>query len=105
MQAVEALGFQTKLLGSGNASSLRLQLGGMTCSSCSNAIEARLQGTPGVAEASVSLITSSAEVRMLSHPVPCLLWTLAAFVLHQKKLDTWFMSSTASVVFMTEAVM
>ena len=68
VQVVEALGFETKVLGSGSASTVRLQLGGMTCSSCSTAIEARLQATPGVTKASVSLITSTAEVRMLSYP-------------------------------------
>ena len=60
---MEALGFEAKLLCSGDASSLRLQLGGMTCSSCSTAIEESLRATPGVAKASVSLITSTAEVR------------------------------------------
>jgi copper chaperone CopZ len=63
LEAVEALGFEAKLLGSGDTSSLRLQLGGMTCSSCSTGIEERLHATPGVAKASVSLITSTAEVR------------------------------------------
>ncbi|KAK9904210.1 hypothetical protein WJX75_006837 [Coccomyxa subellipsoidea] len=62
LEAVEALGFEAKLLGSGDTSSLRLQLGGMTCSSCSTGIEERLHATPGVAKASVSLITSTAEV-------------------------------------------
>ncbi len=62
VKAVESLGFEAKLLGSGDASSLRLQLGGMTCSSCSSAIEAALGATPGVTKASVSLITNTAEV-------------------------------------------
>ncbi|EIE22528.1 copper-translocating P-t [Coccomyxa subellipsoidea C-169] len=62
VEAVESLGFEAKLLGSGDASSLRLQLGGMTCSSCSSAIEAALGATLGVAKASVSLITNTAEV-------------------------------------------
>lgn len=77
MRAVEDVGFEAILLGSGDASSLRLSIGGMTCSSCSAAIEHALRETPGVASVSVSLITNSAEVgtafcQLFSHhPVPC----------------------------------
>ena len=67
MHAVENLGFEAKLLGSGDASSLRLKLGGMTCATCSSAIEQALRDTPGVALASVSLITNSAEVLRAWH--------------------------------------
>ncbi len=105
MQAVEVLGFETKLLGSGSASSLRLELGGMTCSSCSTAIEARLQATPGVAGASVSLITSTAEVSVPSHPVSCLHFTVTMniFVLHHaQKLALCFHDPA---LLMTVAVM
>jgi Cu+-exporting ATPase len=60
--AVEGVGFEAKLLGSGNASSLRLRLGGMTCASCSTAVEQALAAMPGVDAASVSLLTNTAEV-------------------------------------------
>ena len=68
MRAVENVGFEAKLLGSGDASSLRLKIGGMTCATCSSAIERALCDTPGVALASVSLITNSAEVLRACHP-------------------------------------
>ena len=41
----------------------RLQVTGMACASCSSAVEAALQGTQGVLQASVSLLTGRAEVR------------------------------------------
>lgn len=62
VSAVEGVGFEAKLLGSGDTSSLRLRIGGMTCSSCSTAIEHALRATPGVDAASVSLLTNTAEV-------------------------------------------
>ena len=60
--AVEGVGFEAKLLGSGDASSLRLRVGGMTCASCSSAVEHALAAMPGVDAASVSLLTNTAEV-------------------------------------------
>ena len=62
LRTVEGAGFEATLLGSGDASTMRLSIGGMTCASCSTAVEAALKGTPGVHETSVSLITSTAEV-------------------------------------------
>ncbi|CAK0783009.1 hypothetical protein CVIRNUC_006204 [Coccomyxa viridis] len=62
LQAVEGAGFEARLLGSGDASAVRLRVGGMTCGSCSTAIESALRGTEGVHQASVSLLTSTAEV-------------------------------------------
>ena len=59
---MESAGFEARLLGSGDASTMRLSIGGMTCASCSTAVEAALKGTPGVHEASVSIITGTAEV-------------------------------------------
>ena len=43
------------------------QVGGMTCTSCSSAIEQRLKELPGVVQPSVSLLSNKAEVRRL-HP-------------------------------------
>ncbi len=40
-----------------------LRVGGMTCSSCSSAVETALRGVPGVQEASVNLLAGTAEVR------------------------------------------
>ena len=59
---IEEAGFEARLLGSGDDSMMRLSIGGMTCGSCSNAIEAALKSTDGVRSVSVSLITSTAEV-------------------------------------------
>ena len=59
---MEGAGFEARLLGSGDASAVRLRVGGMTCGSCSTAIEGALRGTEGVHQASVSLLTSTAEV-------------------------------------------
>jgi copper chaperone CopZ len=39
-----------------------MTVGGMSCSACSTALEAALGATEGVAEASVNLLTSKAEV-------------------------------------------
>lgn len=41
----------------------RIAIDGMTCVSCSNAIESLLHKTPGVSKASVSLLRKVAEVR------------------------------------------
>ena len=46
---------------------MTFQVGGMTCTSCSSAIEQRLKELPGVVQASVSLLSNRAEVRHL-HP-------------------------------------
>ena len=59
---MEGAGFEARLLGSGDASAVRLRVGGMTCGSCSTAMEGALRGTDGVHQASVSLLTSTAEV-------------------------------------------
>lgn len=64
LRTVEEAGFETRLLGSGDDSTTRLRIGGMTCGSCSSAIEGALKGTDGVRGVSVSLITSTAEVGM-----------------------------------------
>lgn len=61
--AVEECGFTCSPLGSGEAATLLLAVGGMACASCSSAAEAALRGTEGVLEASVSLLTGKAEVR------------------------------------------
>lgn len=62
LKTIEEVGFETRLLGSGDDSTTRLSIGGMTCSSCSSAIESTLKGTEGIRGVSVSLITSTAEV-------------------------------------------
>ena len=63
LRTIEEAGFETRLLGSGDDSTTRLRVEGMTCGSCSSAIEGALKGADGVRGVSVSLITSTAEVR------------------------------------------
>ncbi|KAI7843072.1 hypothetical protein COHA_003243 [Chlorella ohadii] len=61
--AIQDCGFACSSLGSGEAATLLLSVSGMVCASCSSAVGAALRGTQGVLEASVSLLTSKAEVR------------------------------------------
>ncbi|MBU2822447.1 heavy-metal-associated domain-containing protein, partial [Acidithiobacillus caldus] len=42
---------------------LQIDVGGMTCASCSARVERGLQKLPGVAEATVNLATERAELR------------------------------------------
>lgn len=44
------------------------QIGGMTCSACSSAVEQALLGLQGVSKVSVSLLTGKAEVRQTPCP-------------------------------------
>ena len=62
LKTIEEVGFETRLLGSGDDSTTRLSVGGMTCASCSSAIESALKGTDGIRGVSVSLISNTAEV-------------------------------------------
>ncbi|KAL4443875.1 hypothetical protein ABPG75_011612 [Micractinium tetrahymenae] len=72
-QAIEEAGFTCSRLppgdaglgGSlaGEAATLRLEVGGMSCAACAASVEAALRGLDGVLEASVSLLTNKAEVR------------------------------------------
>ena len=65
LAAIEDSGFACSTLGgSGDeAATLLLSVGGMACAACSGAAAATLRATPGVLEASVSLLTAKAEVR------------------------------------------
>jgi len=68
---VEDVGFEARLLGSGDASTMRLRIGGMTCASCSTAVETALKAINGIHVISVSLITTTAEVGTV-HPTAVL---------------------------------
>lgn len=63
IEAVESCGFEAKALEKQESNSLLLRIGGMTCSSCSSAVEAALRRAPGVVEAAVNLLAGTAEVR------------------------------------------
>lgn len=63
VDAVEACGFDAKPLGRVESNVVTLRVSGMTCSSCSSAVEQALKQQPGVSEASVNLLAGTAEVR------------------------------------------
>ena len=67
VEAVDAAGFQGLVVGTADLEQVDQQLlvriTGMTCSSCSTAVEKALQAVPGVRSAAVSLVQSRAEVR------------------------------------------
>ena len=66
LSAVEEMGFAALLRDERATSSVgnhhvRLEVTGMTCSACSGAVEAALQGIPGVSRVAVSLTTGSVD--------------------------------------------
>ena len=70
MEAIEACGFEARLLSSDRAADadiVMLRVSGMTCASCSAAAEAALRAQPGVLSAAVNLLAGTAEVTALSH--------------------------------------
>ena len=48
----------------GRAQAVQLEVTGMHCSACSNAVEAALRAVPGVRAASVSLVMRQATVQV-----------------------------------------
>jgi len=63
IESIEDCGFDAKALAKVDNNIATLHVSGMSCASCSSAVEAALRQLPGVAEAGVSLLTSTAEVR------------------------------------------
>ncbi len=67
-EAVEDAGFTAKLMQAEAAASsdrVTLRVLGMTCSSCSTAVEKCLNALPGIRHASVNLLANKAEVGCL----------------------------------------
>ena len=64
VEAVEDAGFEARLVGQGDKGTLQLRVGGMTCGSCSAAVEKALQAAPGVLSASVNLLAGTALVSL-----------------------------------------
>lgn len=66
-EAITDAGFEAKVVSEHKAQSssdrLVLRVTGMTCSSCSSAVEGALEGVKGVQSASVNLMAAKAEVR------------------------------------------
>ena len=64
VEAVEDTGFEASILRQGACSdTVQLRVDGMTCGSCSAAIEKAVRAAPGVLAVSVNLIAGTAEVR------------------------------------------
>lgn len=61
--AVEDAGFEAQCLGKLEADKVTLSVTGMTCGSCSSAVEKALRELHGVANASVSVVLANAEIR------------------------------------------
>jgi Cu+-exporting ATPase len=59
VEAVEEIGFTAV---EEDKSSVVLNIGGMTCAACVNTVESVLLGTPGVATATVNLLTGKAKI-------------------------------------------
>ena len=65
LEAIEDAGFEGKLLQEADSNALTLQIEGMTCSSCSSAVESALRSQKGVVSAAVNLLAGRAEVPTL----------------------------------------
>eukprot|EP00884_Botryococcus_braunii_P011982 jgi/Botrbrau1/20785/Bobra.0156s0016.1 len=61
-EAVRAAGFGCRVLGPESRANVSFLVGGMSCASCSGAVERGLTACPGVCSASVSLLSNRAEV-------------------------------------------
>ena len=64
-EVVEAAGFEAEALKEVQSDTATLQITGMTCSSCSAAVEKALQAQSGVLGASVNLLAGRAEVGLV----------------------------------------
>ena len=69
LEAVEAAGFEGQVISNAAVQQVDqqvvLRVGGMTCGSCSSAVEKALQAVPGVRAATVSLMQGRAEVGLV----------------------------------------
>jgi len=62
LEAIEDAGFEGELMQEADSNCLTLQIEGMTCSSCSSAVESALRSQKGVVSAAVNLLAGRAEV-------------------------------------------
>ena len=62
LEAIEDAGFEGELMQEADSNSITLQIEGMTCSSCSSAVETALRSQRGVVSAAVNLLAKRAEV-------------------------------------------
>lgn len=62
LEAIEDAGFEGESLQEADSNTVTLQVEGMTCSSCSSAVENAVAGQKGVISAAVNLLAKKAEV-------------------------------------------
>lgn len=75
-------GFEGKVISTGSQAAIEhmtLQIEGMTCSSCSSAVEAALKQIDGVHSAAVNLLAAQAEVNALDCRVDRLQMKMLSF--------------------------
>ena len=74
-EAITDAGFEAKVISQERTESssdrISLKVSGMTCSSCSKAVESALKGVKGVHTASVNLLAGKAEARLVLQISPC----------------------------------
>ena len=69
LEAIEDAGFEGEVVQEADSNTVTLQVEGMTCSSCSSAVENALNAQKGVVSAAVNLLAKRAEVAYY-----CLSW-------------------------------
>lgn len=62
LEAIEDAGFEGEALQEADSNTVTLQVEGMTCSSCSSAVENAVASQKGVISAAVNLLAKRAEV-------------------------------------------
>lgn len=63
LEAIDDAGFEGELLQEADSNAITLRVEGMTCSSCSSAVETALRNQKGVMSAAVNLLAKRAEVQ------------------------------------------
>ena len=63
LEAIDDAGFEGELLQEADSTAITLRVEGMTCSSCSSAVETALHNQKGVVSAAVNLLAKRAEVQ------------------------------------------
>lgn len=62
LEAIEDAGFEGEVVQEADSNTVTLQVEGMTCSSCSSAVENAVASQKGVISAAVNLLAKRAEV-------------------------------------------
>lgn len=62
LEAIEDAGFEGEVLQQADSNTITLRIEGMTCGSCSSAVETALRSQKGVVAAAVNLLAKRAEV-------------------------------------------